>query len=710
MYKLCTSSSQPPRVLTHHAHALSIVRAAGCAASIVAAAEQRKIVRDIVKAHSGVTSREAIKSALQMVAKAKSSLAKLSAGDQATYDAYQAQLRRIGAMDFEDLTLLASAALDREPPGARPRYDHVMLDEAQDTSESQLALVKRLAPRGVASITAVGDADQTIYSFRGSRPDVLPRIQSWYGATELTLPTNYRCGTKIVELAKALIESSSLREPIPLLGAVRVCGEGETRIDACGTRAAELRALGDELARMQQQPDGGSDCGDGSVAVLCRTNKEVAEVTRELKNCGVAVAKRSGQQDHSGSRADLVACAVEVLSYLRLCCAPHDAASFESALRVPPRTGFVPSSSSSAVGLDYLKLIQHHLSRQPTQPGGRAPQPTTLVGAAQAASARSFPSLPRGNGGETIGLTRPQQQALRTFLGALESTTKDASRLPPTALLEALASRVGLAEHVDKAAKQKAQHRKTFHVYMPDDPRGKPANESGSSDDDDDDDDGWAVATSKGAAAVAQLLRSARAVEERLRAEEGVPRPPPLLFLRRFVDEMAIATHEEQGGLAQTGSSGAGGVGAGGGGGGSGDCGSGGGSGGGGGASAAVGVCVTTLHQAKGLEFDDVFMPGLIEGSLPLLPRGLLPNSLELVEHLEEERRLCYVGFTRARRRLVLSWAHEGEPEPDATSATAGEAVFNRPSRFLPPEPTVTTCHGGKKRGLMGEDLEWSGW
>ena len=57
---------------------------------------------------------------------------------------------------------LACAALDDEPPGAR--YAHVMLDEAQDTSESQLALVTKLAPRGVTAITAVGDADQTIVS------------------------------------------------------------------------------------------------------------------------------------------------------------------------------------------------------------------------------------------------------------------------------------------------------------------------------------------------------------------------------------------------------------------------------------------------------------------------------------------------------------------------------------------------------------------
>ena len=68
------------------------------------------------------------------------------------------------------------------------------------------------------------------------------------------------------------------------------------------------------------------------------------------------------------------------------------------------------------------------------------------------------------------------------------------------------------------------------------------------------------------------------------------------------------------------------------------------------------GVVVGTIHQAKGLEYDRVYLPGLSDGAMPLLPRGLQPNSLELVEHFEEERRILYVAMTRARSSLVLSW------------------------------------------------------
>jgi superfamily I DNA/RNA helicase len=180
-----------PRVQTHHAHALLIARSAGCTARVVSASEQRKIVRELLgdKAHGGGGSgggsggrasvpKESVKAALHTIAKAKSSMTKPRAPKEVQLmSGYQSALRRLGCIDFEDMTSLACAALDDEPPGAR--YAHVMLDEAQDTSESQLALVTKLAPRGVTAITAVGDADQTIVS-RWDGPNLaLPSPNPW---------------------------------------------------------------------------------------------------------------------------------------------------------------------------------------------------------------------------------------------------------------------------------------------------------------------------------------------------------------------------------------------------------------------------------------------------------------------------------------------------------------------------------------------------
>ncbi len=87
-------------------------------------------------------------------------------------------------------------------------------------------------------------------------------------------------------------------------------------------------------------------------------------------------------------------------------------------------------------------------------------------------------------------------------------------------------------------------------------------------------------------------------------------------------------------------------------------------------------VALMTLHAAKGLEFDAVFMVGMEEGVFPH-SRALAENAHE--EEMAEERRLCYVGFTRARKRLLLSLAQ--------TRSLFGELKFNPPSRFLADVP-----------------------
>ena len=99
-------------------------------------------------------------------------------------------------------------------------------------------------------------------------------------------------------------------------------------------------------------------------------------------------------------------------------------------------------------------------------------------------------------------------------------------------------------------------------------------------------------------------------------------------------------------------------------------------------------VTLMTLHNAKGLEYDTVFIVGCEEGSFPHM-RALEEGGEE------EERRLCYVGITRARQRLYMTWARERR--------LFGRAERNLPSRFVDELPAeLTERHGGSTRGGRG--------
>ena len=111
--RVLPEAASRPRVMTHHAHALKIVRSSGISAKVISASEQRKLMRSVMAVRSGPgeASRESVRTALTVVARAKSSSTLPSAGsfERTILDAYQHSLRAKGWMDYEDS---ASAALD----------------------------------------------------------------------------------------------------------------------------------------------------------------------------------------------------------------------------------------------------------------------------------------------------------------------------------------------------------------------------------------------------------------------------------------------------------------------------------------------------------------------------------------------------------------------------------------------------------------------
>jgi DNA helicase-2/ATP-dependent DNA helicase PcrA len=100
-----------------------------------------------------------------------------------------------------------------------------------------------------------------------------------------------------------------------------------------------------------------------------------------------------------------------------------------------------------------------------------------------------------------------------------------------------------------------------------------------------------------------------------------------------------------------------------------------------------------TLHASKGLEFEVVFLVGLEEGLLPHT------RSMESLDGLEEERRLCYVGMTRAKKKLYLTYA--------VKRLYFGQANYNQPSSFLKDVPSKLVQEKASELDLVDDDWDW---
>ena len=162
-----------PSVTTHHAFALSLLRRLPGPHSrsvVVEARAAKKLLRECLPdVADPVAARRSLKRALALIAKAKSCgeavVAKTDPDAVTLLRSYDEELRRRGLIDFEDMiNLTADAIRNGEVANGQhfqPSHTHLLLDEAQDTSTAQLALLQAMAPVGSLALTVVGDADQT---------------------------------------------------------------------------------------------------------------------------------------------------------------------------------------------------------------------------------------------------------------------------------------------------------------------------------------------------------------------------------------------------------------------------------------------------------------------------------------------------------------------------------------------------------------------
>jgi DNA helicase-2/ATP-dependent DNA helicase PcrA len=240
---------------------------------------------------------------------------------------YRDQLRRQGAYDFDDL-IAECVRLFRERPevGARyaRRFEHVLVDEYQDTNHAQFRLVEALS-REHRNLFVVGDDDQSIYGWRGADlSNVLEFEQAFAGAAVVRLEQNYRSTAPILRAANAVIANNRSRK-----GKTLWCereGGAPLRFILAGDEVEEARRIRGALEGWVRGGGRLSGC-----AVLYRTNAQSRALEIELRQHGMPYQIVGGVSFYQRREVK------DMLAYLRLAVNPADAVSFWRVWNTPRR-------------------------------------------------------------------------------------------------------------------------------------------------------------------------------------------------------------------------------------------------------------------------------------------------------------------------------------------------------------------------------------
>lgn len=244
------------------------------------------------------------------------------------YDAYQKKLQANNAVDFDDLLLLALRLL-QENPAVREKYqrkfDYLMVDEYQDTNHAQYLLTKLLAA-GHRNICVVGDADQSIYGWRGADiQNILDFEKDYPDAKLVKLEQNYRSTQVILDAANAVIDNNSGRKPKNLWTAN---GNGsEIVYYQANDERDEARYVIENMQKLQLNE--GAKLGD--MAVLYRTNAQSRVFEEMLIKSGIAYTMVGGTKFYERKEIK------DALAYLRLIFNPSDSLSLLRIINVPRR-------------------------------------------------------------------------------------------------------------------------------------------------------------------------------------------------------------------------------------------------------------------------------------------------------------------------------------------------------------------------------------
>ncbi len=491
----------------------------------------------------------------------------------AVYSEYQHRLRVANALDFDDLIGETVAVLQAFPDIAehyRRRFRHVLVDEYQDTNHAQYVLVRELVGRGLkvgedgvppGELCVVGDADQSIYAFRGATIRNIEDFERDYpNATTILLEQNYRSTQNILSAANSVIARNSGRREKRLW---TDSGDGELIIGyVADNEHDEAQFVAEEIDALTA----GSEITYNDVAVFYRTNNSSRSLEEVFIRAGIPYKVVGGVRFYERKEIR------DVVAYLRALDNPGDAVSLRRILNTPRR----------GIGDRALACVAVYAENTGS----------SFAVALEAAADGKVPMLNTRSEKAIAGFV----ELLDGLRGRLDSSQGDLGEL-----IEAVLERTGYRAELESSSDPQDLARldnlnelvSVAHEFATD-------------------------------------LANAAALDDAPDDEDV----PDTGVLAQFLERVSLVADADE--IPEHG---------------------------------AGLVTLMTLHTAKGLEFPVVFVTGWEDGMFPHM------RALGDAGELSEERRLAYVGITRARQRLYVSRAK--------VRSSWGQPMLNPESRFL---------------------------
>jgi DNA helicase II / ATP-dependent DNA helicase PcrA len=494
----------------------------------------------------------------------------------AVYSEYQHRLRAANALDFDDLIGETVAVLQAFPQIAqhyRRRFRHILVDEYQDTNHAQYVLVRELIGRDAgdepdsvpqAELCVVGDADQSIYAFRGATIRNIEDFERDYpNATTILLEQNYRSTQNILSAANSVISRNSGRREKRLW---TDAGAGELIVGyVADNEHDEARFVAEEIDSLVA----GGELTYNDVAVFYRTNNSSRSLEEVFIRAGIPYKVVGGVRFYE--RREIR----DVVAYLRVLDNPGDAVSMRRILNTPRR----------GIGDRAVACVAVYAENTGS----------SFADALEAAAEGKVPML-----------NTRSAKAIADFVEMLDDLRArlDSSQGDLGELVEAVLERTGYRAELESSS----------------DPQ-----------------DLARLDNLNELVSVAHEFATDLANAEALDDTVGTPDDedvPDTGVLAQFLERVSLVADADE--IPEH--------------------------------SAGV-VTLMTLHTAKGLEFPVVFVTGWEDGMFPHM------RALGDAAELSEERRLAYVGITRARQRLYVSRAK--------VRSSWGQPMLNPESRFL---------------------------